>query len=504
MKSVHKSCRKLACLLPATLLVMAASAPGATKTWDGGAATLNWGDGANWDTDGIPAINDTIRFDGGIAASATVNVNVGTLSSPGSTSLALNNGAGFTLDFNQTGGSYNYIPTVAVSDAQTYFITGAAGKTFAFPTGTQTFNVADGGKLGFTGNVVVAGYASTNISKTGAGELDLTGFTNTEGGSINALTISGGTLRAPVRPGRTILNSTGATSLSLSGTPGNSYLDAGSRSVAVSDTLTLNGVTLHNDALVTAWVATTATVHLTNGGGLDVRGQSNVSIDQLTGTGNVYNSYSTATLTVGANGGSSTFEGVIYGSAGTAGGVQNYGRATYDGNSATLGLTKTGTGTLTLTNTSVYTGATLVSAGTLLVNGALGNTAVTVGADGAIGGDGILGGTLNFAAGADLVFSTTATLTVNGTTVSFADFRVGNLAGLTSAVDPGIYHLIDGAATVNPDNLANIGLANAHDLGGGKQAYFEIGSLNLVVIPEPSAALLGGLGMLVLLRRRRN
>jgi hypothetical protein len=32
--------------------------------------------------------------------------------------------------------------------------------------------------------------------------------------------------------------------------------------------------------------------------------------------------------------------------------------------------------------------------------------------------------------------------------------------------------------------------------------YFTQGSLNVVVIPEPRAALLGGLGLLALLRRR--
>lgn len=47
-------------------------------------------------------------------------------------------------------------------------------------------------------------------------------------------------------------------------------------------------------------------------------------------------------------------------------------------------------------------------------------------------------------------------------------------------------------------------LANAVNVGNiGRQAYFASGSLNVVVIPEPQAALLGGLGLLPLLRRRR-
>lgn len=175
--------------------------------------------------------------------------------------------------------------------------------------------------------------------------------------------------------------------------------------------------------------------------------------------------------------------------------------------SGNFNLTLGGAGTVNLAGTgasaSTYTGATTVSAGTLLVTGQLGATDVTVGGTASIGGGGEFGGTLHFDSGAGLIFSLTDTLTVNGATVSFDSFSIANLSGFDNTVPVGTYFLLDGTAVVSTANLGNLGVGNPFLMGDtGKQAYFETGSLNLVVIPEPSAALLGGLGLLALLRRR--
>ena len=59
----------------------------------------------------------------------------------------------------------------------------------------------------------------------------------------------------------------------------------------------------------------------------------------------------------------------------------------------TLALTKTASGTLTLSNTNTYTGATTVNAGTLLVNGSQSGSTVTVNSGAILGGtNGTVGG----------------------------------------------------------------------------------------------------------------
>ena len=77
--------------------------------------------------------------------------------------------------------------------------------------------------------------------------------------------------------------------------------------------------------------------------------------------------------------------------------------STYSGIiSGTGAVTKQGGGTLNFTGTSSYTGATHVNGGSLLVNGRLGNTAVSVGNGAFLGGSGTIDGMITVLAGGTL------------------------------------------------------------------------------------------------------
>jgi len=113
------------------------------------------------------------------------------------------------------------------------------------------------------------------------------------------------------------------------------------------------------------------------------------TIGSLAGAGTVENGgAANATLTAGADNSSTTFSGTL----------QN-------GATSTFGLTKVGSGALTLGGTNTYTGATTVSGGILRLEGTLGATAVTVNST----------GTLQVGAATALSSSNNITLTATGT-----------------------------------------------------------------------------------------
>lgn len=181
----------------------------------------------------------------------------------------------------------------------------------------------------------------------------------------------------------------------------------------------------------------------------------NVAIGSLEGSGNVF--LGANKLTVGSNNTSTAFSGVIQdGAPGGGGGTGGL-------------LTKSGTGTLTLSGANTYTGATTVNAGTLLVNGSI-TSNVTVNNSGTTLGGGVgatartITGTVAVNAGANLhpgtspgilntgsvslVSTSNFSVDINGTTVGTQYSQLNVTGTVTLSGTCNLVVTVGGALTV--------------------------------------------------------
>jgi fibronectin-binding autotransporter adhesin len=201
------------------------------------------------------------------------------------------------------------------------------------------------------------------------------------------------------------------------------------------------------------------------------------------------------------------------------------------------GIIKTGLGTLDLSGTNSYTGATTVNDGTLLITGSLsGTSAVNVATSGTLGGSGSISGdttiadggklspgtsvgTLTFGGNLDLssvntpgtllfelgtpaasdrVVLTLGTLNLGSGTLGLDDFAFTNVGSFGA----GTYTLFDTAASI----AGSLDLLNTSGfvLGLPATLAFAAGGTDLVlnVVPEPSSLAMLTLGALAFVRRR--
>jgi autotransporter-associated beta strand protein len=235
-----------------------------------------------------------------------------------------------------------------------------------------------------------------------------------------------------------------------------------------------------------------------------------------------------------------------------AGGFSVNSASNYDLQSGTLtgnlggssGLTKTGEGTTILSGTNTYTGVTNVNSGKLVVNGNISSSSLTSVASGAtIGGSGTVGELTVSSGGFINPGNSPGILNVSGDYTQ-AGLYTAEITGLTAGTEhdqinvTGSVDITGGdltalftAGTYAANDIIFILLNDGVDAITGTYSGFAQGAtvieydgfewkisytansttqsftggndIALMAIPEPKAALLGGLGLLLLLRRCR-
>lgn len=153
------------------------------KTWDGGAGTSNWGDAANWNTDGVPTANDDVE----LTRADIININVPATAK----SILLNNDA--LVLTTEAGKSLTVSEDFAL-------VAGTFNTAAAFPSVSGTVDVS-GGTVGFTGSIAqtIPAYQYNNLTSSSTGSRVLAssgtiGIAGTFTPGTNAYTVAGSTV----------------------------------------------------------------------------------------------------------------------------------------------------------------------------------------------------------------------------------------------------------------------------------------------------------------------
>ncbi len=197
----------------------------------------------------------------------------------------------------------------------------------------------------------------------------------------------------------------------------------------------ISNLTVNNSASLQANTSITLNGTLALTSGIFDLGGNNLGAAQLSSSGTVTNSTGSGTLTYGGAGNSLNFGGML-----TDGG----------GGGGTLGLTKAGSGTLTLTASNPYHGSTIISNGTLVLSGS-----------------GAIGSSTNIS-----VAGATATFDVSGVSGGFTLRGGQTLSGI--GVVTGAVTTASGAAIAPGNSPGTLTFTNNLTLSSGETTYFEL------------------------------
>jgi autotransporter-associated beta strand protein len=428
----------------------------------------------------------------------------------------------FTADLTATGGGSKTL-TLQCSNAGTGEISGkivdnsGANKTSVTKAGTGTWtlsgaNTYTGATMVTAGTLIASGTSTTSGVTVG----------NPGGAAVFRAASNGG---AGARAG-SVRGNTGSKRRENNGgvTLANAINQSGKEAVLGAANASIVSISGDNDLA--------GTISLQTGG-------SYSAIESTAGTLTLSNGTAITSAATGARG--VAFQGA--GNSVVSGAIAN-------GSAASVEILKQGSGTTTFSATNNYTGATTVSAGTLVIDGNISTSVLTTVSGGTLQGSGVVGdlsatagviapgnsigslgaGNVTIGSGAtfaveldsgvlnaDLLDSSGTLNIAPGAILTLTELASGTLASgdkltlisYTGAWNNGLFDYL--GTPLADDSVLALGANqwrfNYDDTSGGSNFSANqagaTGFVTMTVVPEASSALLAGIALLGLLRRRR-
>jgi autotransporter-associated beta strand protein len=331
-----------------------------------------------------------------------------------------------------------------------------------------------GGLTASVGSVATKLVGSGDITKSGAGLLELQGANGATEAYTGNISLSAGTIKFT---GAGSLGSVNSSVAAYDGTIAN----AGILEFAGTATQALNGI-----------ISGAGSLKVSGAGQVLLSGNNTYSggttVSAGTATANTATSFGSGTVTLSGTGvvdvgGQAVANSFVVNGGTLQGGTINVTKVTGTAGTISANLngtgafTKSGAGTLILGGTNSYTGGTTVNGGTLLVSGTVG--AITVASGGTLGGNGFVGNTSVSSGGTIAAGASVGLLNVANLTLAAGSALTWQLNDSTKIAGVG-YDLIvasnldlSGLSAANRATLNLMTLANASDNVTGTPVAFD-------------------------------